>query len=208
MIPAKFSPLFPPLIHKNNAQGPQKIFWYVSHICWVFEPQMSACCTFLTTRVRRSADFLKLFVFGKNGIKTRVRLPYLQFPGQPSVTQCPSHSSGFSLSLLSMWRAAVRFSPLQFCFATRLYSSASLVHKWPLSFPLLPPFFHTLPLIWYFFSKYLLFFVCLGLVFVFCSVLLLLSHRLSFNSLCISFYFLFSKPPVDPLSSVSSFIPA
>lgn len=125
-----------------------------------------------------------------------------------SQVSCPSHSSGFSLSLLSMWRAAVRLSPLQFCFATRLYSSASLVHKWPLSFPLLPPFFHTLPLIWYFFQSIFCFLSVWVCFCFFCSVLLLLSHRLSFNSLCISFYFLFSKPPVDPLSSVSSFIPA
>lgn len=67
---------------------------------------------------------------------------------------------------------------------------------------------HTLPLIWYFFQSIFCFLSVWVCFCFFCSVLLLLSHRLSFNSLCISFYFLFSKPPVDPLSSVSSFIPA
>lgn len=119
---------------------------------------------------------------------------YLLFLGQLSVT--------LSLScFLLVLQSAALFPPL-FLFSTLVfYFSASLVHKSPQSFPLLPPFFHTSPLILSGFSQSIFFFA----FFHFFSL------AVCFPCLCFSLslykFFSFSKPPFIPLSSVSSFIP-
>lgn len=154
---------------------------------------MSACCAFLAMRVRRSADFLKLFVYDKTGSK-RV-FAFLTCDSQASrMSHIVRHTRPVSRFLCFLWRAAVRLSPPQFCFATRLYFSASLVHKWPLSFPLLPPFFHTLPLIWYFFQS--IFCLFGGLFALFCSFSLTVSLSLPLHKFLFSLFQTSCYPPL------------